>query len=211
MTHSHSDIPERPLPEFNTMQKIKRRFFALRNGMLAARQRAAGLHYGVNFGLNIPQIKDTAAEVRGWGLTPAELMALSEELWNNATTRESRLLAPMLVPEGAIPSDLAARWLAEAQTTEVADHLCHSLLRKLPDAFRMAANLSGSQDATEIQLYSALRLLLNLMCIGKADAQSVADAAEPLRNRDSALLRPLLLQIDQELAFLAEEDEEATI
>lgn len=205
MTHRHTDLPDRKLPEFNTMQKVKRRFFAMRNGMLAAQMRSAGLDYSVNFGLNIPQVKEIATDIMDWGLSSAELMGLSEELWANATTRESRLLAPMLYPADIMPVALAARWLEEAQTTEVADHLCHSLLRRLPCAFDLGATLARKEDASEIQRYSALRLLLNLLCIGKAEPHSVAAAAEPLRSAAEPLLRPLLHQLDQELEILSED------
>lgn len=209
MTHSHHELPgaeDRPLPEFSPMQKVKRRFFAMRNGALAAQLRTAGLNYGVNFGLNIPQIKEIAAETRDSGLSSLGLMRLAEALWDNVTTRESRLLAPMLYPADIMPRELAARWLAEAQTVEVADHLCHSLLRQLPCALDLASEAAARPDATDMQRYAALRLLLNLLCTGKADARTVAEAAAPLRADDSALLRPLLRQIDQELEWLAEEE-----
>lgn len=54
---------ERDLPEFNLMQTVKRRFFAMRNGALAEQMRSRGLTYRINFGLNLPQIKEIAADV----------------------------------------------------------------------------------------------------------------------------------------------------
>ena len=40
---------ERKLPEFNAMQRVKRRFFAMRNGDLAAQMAALGAAYQINF------------------------------------------------------------------------------------------------------------------------------------------------------------------
>ncbi len=63
MSHHHNGMPEadRQLPDFNLMQAVKRRLYAMRNGALAAQMRNAGLHYRINFGLNIPQLKEIAA------------------------------------------------------------------------------------------------------------------------------------------------------
>lgn len=209
MTHRHispSEEPrERELPDFSPMQKIKRRFFAMRNGALASQMRAAGLDYRVNFGLNIPQVKEIAADIIGWQLPSSELMALASELWDNVNTRESRLIAPMLYTADIMDPALAERWLAEAQTTEVADHLCHSLLRRLPYAFTLASNLLARPDATDMNRYSAARLILNLLCIGKAAPAEVRDATASLRQGCPSLVAPLLRQIDQELEWLEED------
>ena len=46
--------------QYNQMQIIKRRFFAMRNGIIADTLRKAGLDYRMIFGLNLPQITDIA-------------------------------------------------------------------------------------------------------------------------------------------------------
>lgn len=79
------------MPEYNRMQLIKRRFYAMRNGIIADTLRKAGLGYKIIFGLNLPQITEIAS-----GLTADA--DLAEELWADRRTRESMLLAPMLYP-----------------------------------------------------------------------------------------------------------------
>ena len=51
------------MSEFNQIQLIKRRFFAMRNGIVADTIRKAGFDYRMIFGLNLPQLKDIAAEL----------------------------------------------------------------------------------------------------------------------------------------------------
>ena len=71
------------------MQHIKSRFFALRNGVIADRLRKSGSPYKIIFGLMLPQMEQIAGEC-----VPSK--ELAEMLWNNRSTRESRLLASMV-------------------------------------------------------------------------------------------------------------------
>ena len=50
------------MAEYNRMQIIKRRFFAMRNGIIADTLRKAGLDYRMIFGLNLPQVVEIAGE-----------------------------------------------------------------------------------------------------------------------------------------------------
>ena len=206
MSHNHHDIEgvDRELPEFNDMQRIKRRFFAMRNGALAAQMRAGGLVYQINFGLNLPQIKEIAAEVNGWNLSTLELAGLAEALWRNRTTRESMLLAPMIYPYDVMTADKAGEWMAGVPTQEVADTLCHSLVRRLPFAGDMALALMTVEVATDMNRYTALRLLMNLIVTGKGNVNEIEQVALAERERDCALTRQITRQILEEVAFLRE-------
>ena len=53
----------------------------MRNGALAAQMRAAGLAYRINFGLNIPQIKEIATEISNMQLSSFEMLTLANSLW----------------------------------------------------------------------------------------------------------------------------------
>ncbi|MDE6370251.1 MAG: hypothetical protein K2K92_02035, partial [Duncaniella sp.] len=79
------------MPEYSPIQTIKRRFFAMRNGVIADTLRKAGLPYRIIFGLNLPQIAEIAEE------TGAD-EALARQLWADTGTRESMMLAPMIFP-----------------------------------------------------------------------------------------------------------------
>ena len=190
--------------QYNQMQIIKRRFFAMRNGIIADTLRKAGLDYRMIFGLNLPQITDIAADLPH---TPG----LAAELWADTRTRESLLLAPMLYPVEHMTADTAAEWLSQAPTTEVADVLCLRLLRRHPDALAIA--LDALDSPAEITRYAALRLLFNLLILAQSpgSAVSAATLASSLRPHvvtalDSAppLTRPLAAQLLDEIDFSLE-------
>lgn len=151
---------------YNDMQTVKRRFFAMRNGVIADTLRSAGLPYKIIFGLNLPQIVEIAAEAPH---TPE----LAEALWANNTTRESMLLAPMLVDPLSFGLDDARRWLESVPTAEVADILCHRLLRKTPYAWELAESLIDNPIAP-FDTYVALRLAFNLVSTSPERALAIA-------------------------------------
>lgn len=148
--------------EYNSRQLIKRRFYAMRNGLLADQLRRAGSPYKIIFGLNVPQLKEIAAEFAGDA-------GLLEFLRGDVRCRESRLIAPMLADVSGLTAADAAAWLASAESLEEADILSHSLLRRHPQAARIAvtvlsATLCAGAKATPLDLkrYGALRLLGHL-------------------------------------------------
>lgn len=126
----------------------------MRNGIIADTIRKGGLGYKMVFGLNLPQIKEIAV-----GLPHTS--ELAEQLWNDSRTRESMLLAPMLYPVEQFSRKAASRWIKQVPTTEVADILCHSLIRKHPEAWDIAMDFVNSD--VEMERYTAFRLLFNLL------------------------------------------------
>lgn len=140
----------------NEMQIVKRRFFAMRNGIIADTLRRAASPYHIIFGLNLPQLVEIAAE------TP-HTVELADALHANASTRCSRLMAPMIHPLEEMTPDKALRWMEDVLCAEEADILCHRLLRRLPFAADLVA---GSADEPKWLQYTRLRLLANLRAIG---------------------------------------------
>ncbi|MDE6037484.1 MAG: DNA alkylation repair protein [Duncaniella sp.] len=197
--------------EYNRMQIIKRRFFAMRNGIIADTLRKAGLDYRMVFGLNLPQITEIAAD------QPKEA-ALAEELWADRRTRESLLLAPMLYPSDAMDAATALRWMNEVTTTEVADVLCLRLLRYINGGSDLATSAMTS-DSPMVR-YTALRLMLNLLNLsatpagqeaGLPDTVTLARAYRPFAEAEQAaeepVTRTVARQLAEEIAFLLEDDE----
>ncbi len=178
------------MAQFNQMQEIKRRFFALRNGIVADTIRKGGLGYKMVFGLNLPQIMEIAE-----GLTPSA--GLASELWADKRTRESMLLAPMVYPREAMTCEKASEWLGEVPTTEVADILCHRLLRHLPFAWDVA--MCHIDSPVALQRYAAFRLLFNVVSRYPSEIKPFAEAeyaaSEPLT-------RSLCHAILEEIEFL---------
>lgn len=180
--------------QFNSMQSIKRRFFAMRNGVIADTLRRAGSPFRVIFGLNLPQIAEIAAE---WAESP-EARELGERLWANDTCRESMLLAPMLLRSaGGVDLETARRMIAEAPAAEVVDVLCHRLLRHEAFAAGLAARLAG--DDNPALRYAGLRLMFNIVAARPEEAAAMA-SAELARNCAATL--PIATALLDEAQFL---------
>lgn len=150
---------------YSPMQTVKRRFFAMRNGVICDVLRKAGSPFRIIFGLNLPQIVEIAAQTG----RDAEL---GRALWANTTTRESMLLAPMLMTPETFSQDEALRWIDSIPCAEVADILCHRLLRHTPYAALLATSLATS--LRPMDRYVACRLMFNLLASHTAEAATVA-------------------------------------
>lgn len=180
------------MDEFNPMQRLKRRFFAMRNGALADQLRKGGVPHKIIFGINLPQLVEIAAE-----FDPSAEFA--EMLWANSSTRESQLIAPMLYPRAEMDATTAVRWALTAKSVEVIDVLCHRLLRHLPSADRVADELWLADEP--IYRYAALRLMLNRFpeCL-----PIITERAEAEAKRNDPLTRRLCRQILDEVQFISE-------
>ena len=165
------------------LKDIKQQFFTYRNGMLADRLREVGDCHKVIFGLNLPQIVDIA---RMAGIDKA----LSEQLWANDTTRESRLIAPMLYPLEQFQISTAREWIESVECVEVADILCHRLLRYLDYAWQLCQEFSNAES--DLCRYTALRLAANLDALGSiADPARLRHIAELELSRNCTLTAAL--------------------
>ena len=138
-------------------KQIRQEFFVYRNGMLADTLKDAGDKHRMIFGLNISQIVDIAKRF------PANKQ-VAEELWNSKETRECRLIAPMLYPIYMFDKVTALKWIAESENTEIADNLCHKLLRNTAFAGDLCLEL---MNGTEIERYIAMRLAINILSLGR--------------------------------------------
>lgn len=173
---------------------VKRSFFAMRNGLLAdtLRQGPASC-FRIIFGLNLPQITEIARTV-GYD------RELADFLWANRTTRESLLLAPMLIDPASLTTADAIAMASEVPSPEVADILCHKLLRHLPDTGAIVTALI--YDPVPLRRYTALRLMLNR--VNRDNAPALADAAAREAARNIPLTRNIARQAADEAAFLLE-------
>lgn len=174
---------------FNTMQRVKRHFFAMRNGVIADRLRSAGSPFRIIFGLNLPQLMEAAAM-----FGPDAELAM--RLWNNTSTRESMLLAPMLLDPGQVTMEQVKSMVPSIPAMEVADILCHRLLRKLPFASELAADMVTS--ASEMERYTGFRLWLNILPLHPEEAAAAAAAEVKAAGTQS----PLALRILEEHEFI---------
>ena len=203
------DGEERRLPEFNAMQKVKRRFFAMRNGDLAQQMKERGADYRINFGLNLPQVSEIAWDFLPGGVEAQgfeqgfDMAGFARRLRDNVSTRESMLIAPMLFPLNELTMEEAVEWSRNVATAEVADVLCLKLLRNWPGAVELARTLLS--DDTPLARYSGLRLVLNLLQAGKMSSSVALGLTESAKLSESPLTATLSRQLRDEIEFLSEE------
>ncbi len=163
--------------EYNEMQMLKRRMFAMRNGVIADVLRRAGSKFNIIFGVNLPQLAEIARD-----FSPNKEFA--ERVWANTTTRESMLIAPMLMPPDEMTREMAQQWIAESPEAEVTDVLCLKLLRNQPYALDLARALIAGEE----HRYAGLRLMCNLA--PQYPAEAVAIGRKEIE-RDDAATAPL--------------------
>ncbi len=159
-----------PKHEYNAVQTVKRRFFAMRNGIIGDVLRKSGSGFKIIFGLNLPQIAEIADE-------SPHTAEFATTLWHNTTTRESMLIAPMLYPRDEFDEATARIWISEVPEVEVADILCHRLLRFQPYALALAKEYIEKGNSSELERYTALRLAFNI--VNKYPDEALALASHP--------------------------------
>ena len=147
------------------LRGIRKEFFAFRNGIIADKLRKAGDPHHMIMGCLLVDIIGIVSRVREAIGDKAQMEAIASELWSDTNSRECRLAAPMLYPAESMTLDLALQWCESVETTEVADNLCHKLLRHLDFADALFRQLI-TQDQPLIK-YTGYRLLLNLIAMGK--------------------------------------------
>lgn len=135
-----------------TIKEIKKSLRLSMNGIVSAHQRKQGLNYKINFGVEVPRIKEIAKQY-------TQDAALAQELWKD-NIRECKLLAIFLHPTKDFDNNIADRWIAECPFTEIADHLCRILLKTLPNAKEKALTLATHNN--EMARYCGYCTLSNL-------------------------------------------------
>lgn len=177
------------------LKDIKQEFFAYRNGMLADTLRDAGDTHKIIFGLNVPQIKAIADRVE-------KSAEIAQQLWNNDTSRESRLAAPMVYPADKFTKETAQKWIDSLINIEETDILCHRLLCMTDYAEDMVYELANSEDDTK--QYCGYRLAINIIMRNKLkDYEKIETITVPSEN-DSDRIILLKKFILEEIEFRKE-------
>ena len=163
------------------IREIKQLFYTYRNGIIADNLRKAGDEHNIIFGLNIPQIQDISKSL-------PKSQELAQWLWGNDSTRESQLLAPLLYPIETFTKEVAIQWISTVPNHEIADNLCHKLLRKLPYAEELAWEFLSNKLSLD-SAYMGLRLMLNLLILGNAiDSSRLNDVVDYYIQTDDNML-----------------------
>lgn len=146
------------------IRDIRKEFFAFRNGIVADKLRKAGDPHTMIMGCLLVDMTAIARRI-GEGLDENTRATVAGELWDDTNSRECRLAAPMLYPAELMTVELALQWSQTIETVEVADNLCHKLLRHIDGSDALFRQLIV--DERPLVKYTGYRLLLNLLLTGK--------------------------------------------
>ena len=179
----------------NLSREIRKEFFAFRNGIVADKLRKAGDPHTMIMGCLLVDVQAIVQRQREAIDDAQTLKALALELWNDTNSRECRLAAPMLYPAELMTLEQALQWCLSVETIEVADNLCHKLLRHIAEADALFRQLIA--DERPLVKYTGYRLLLNLLLLGKV--QPNASLRTIIENENEPSLSHLLKDILEEL------------
>ena len=128
------------------------------NGVVSSSMRDKGVDYKMNFGVDIPRIKQIAEKYE-----PSATLA--KELWK-LDVRELKILSTMLYPVDEFKQKNANEWANDIPNQEIRENLCRNLLQKLPYADKLVQEWSA--DSNESLRLTGYWLYVRLMLI-KAD------------------------------------------
>ena len=140
-----------------TIRKIKTELRLSMNGIASSYMRDNGMKYKLNFGVELPRLRDIAT---GY---PAN-HELAQALWKE-DIRECKLLAAMLQPTDTFYSDIAEIWVESLPNIEIAQHTAQNLFCRLPYASQKAYEWIAS-DKEMFQICGYL-ILARLFMQGK--------------------------------------------
>lgn len=108
------------------LKEIKTQFRLSMNGVVSQSMREKGLNYKLNFGVELPRLKQIASEID-------KNHDLAQTLWKEEV-RESKILAAMLQPIDTFYPEIADIWVENMPNMEIAELTCMNLFQHLPYA-----------------------------------------------------------------------------
>lgn len=120
------------------LQQIRADLRRSMNGIASKSMREKGLHYKLNFGVDIPRLRELSKKYPGDA-------QLAELLWRQET-RELKILATMLYPVHEFDMDKAGKWVKEIPNHEIREQACMNLFQKLGFADKLVQRWADSAD-----------------------------------------------------------------
>lgn len=163
-----------------TVMEIKSQLRLYMNGPASASMRQKGLVYKLNFGIELPRLKELAAECVGG-------RRLAMELWKE-NVRECKVLATMLMPADECEEELVDAWMEQMPTMEIVEQAVMNLFRRLPYARAKALQWLASERPFTV--YAGTLLTIHLSRSGdvfdETDKIEIMDQVEALKATNNA-------------------------
>lgn len=166
-----------------TIKEIKGQFRLFMNGVVSQSMREKGLDYKLNFGIEVPRIKEIAARYE-------QNHELAQALWKE-NIRECKILAGLLQPIGSFYPEIAEIWIEDMHYPEIAELTCMNLFQYLPYASEKAFEWMAD-ERTYFQLCGYLvltRLLMKKALLNERSEAEFLDQAVTTLQGDHAVLQ----------------------
>lgn len=134
------------------VRQIKQKLRLAMNGVASKGMRDSGISYKLNFGVELPRIKEIAASFE-------KDEALSLRLWKE-NIRECKMLAALLYPTELFKTDMANLWLDEILFVDLAEICSMYLFSKMEGAAVVA--FKWIADSREMYQYCGFLTLAHL-------------------------------------------------
>lgn len=108
------------------IKEIKKQFRLYMNGVVSQSMREKGLDYKLNFGIELPRLKEIAAKFE-------KNHDVAQALWKE-NIRECKILAGLLQPVETFYPEIADIWVEDMHYPEIAELTCMNLFQHLPYA-----------------------------------------------------------------------------
>jgi 3-methyladenine DNA glycosylase AlkD len=186
------------------VKDIKSRFRLYMNGIASQSMREKGLDYKVNFGIELPRLKEIAAEFQ-----PSHEVA--QALWKE-NIRECKILAGLLQPVDTFYPEIADIWVEDIHNPEIAEMTVMNLFRRLPYASEKAFEWMAAEGEYS-QLCGFLlmaHLLMRGNCLSERSEAELVDQAQAAIQSDQPLVARAARTALQKLAEQKESKQEET-
>ncbi len=130
-----------PVDVQTTVKEIKRGFMLQMNGVASASMREKGIDKYLNWGIQLPELKDIAKKYgRDYDLAIA--------LWKE-NVRECKILATLIMPHERMSADLISVWMEQTLTLEIAEYATFNVYQYVDNASIFAFRWIASEHELE--------------------------------------------------------------
>ena len=120
------------------VKDIKAQFRLFMNGVVSQSMREKGLVYKINFGIELPRLKEIAEKYE-------KDHQLAQALWKE-NIRECKILATFLQPLDSFLPEIADIWVDDMKNPELVEISCMNLFQHLPYASEKAFEWIASDE-----------------------------------------------------------------
>ena len=154
------------------------------NGVVSQSMREKGLEYKINFGIELPRLKEIAAKFE-------KNHDVAQALWKE-NIRECKILAGLLQPVETFYPEIADIWVEDMHYPEIADVTCMNLFQHLPYASEKA--FQWIADEGEYFQYCGYMMLARLLMQGnemneRAENELIDQALAALQSEGTLVCR----------------------